>query len=86
MGLLTGPEKVVVTGILMTRGLIMANGKEKERVRRLEAERGEGRWYQGYRDAVNEERISFSMNDVAEKLKGTPVNFGGRDNCEQINS
>lgn len=36
--------------------------------------------------AVNEERISFSMNDVVEKLKGTPVNFGGRDNCEQINS
>ena len=45
MGLLTGPEKAVVTGILMTRGLIMANGKEKECVRRLEVERGEGRWY-----------------------------------------
>lgn len=30
MGLLTGPKKVVVTGILMPRGLIVANRKEEK--------------------------------------------------------
>lgn len=45
MGSITGPKKVVVTGILMPRGLIVANRKEKECVRRLEGEHGEGRWY-----------------------------------------
>lgn len=36
--------------------------------------------------SANEKRISFPVNDVAEKLKGTFVNFGGLDDREQINS
>lgn len=42
--------------------------------------------YKSHCDSVSGKRISFPVNDTAEKLKGTFVNFGGRDDCEQINS
>lgn len=47
---------------------------------------GKGDWYKGHHDSVNEKRISFPVNDVTERLKGTFVNFGDQDDCEQINS
>lgn len=42
--------------------------------------------YEGRRDSANGKRISFPVSDMAEKWKGTFVNFGGRDDCGQINS
>lgn len=56
--------------------MVWGDEKEYEQVRRLGGQAGEGRQYEGCLASVGGKRISFPVTDVAEKLKGTFVNFG----------